>query len=185
PENLAISPDGSRVYVSNRGAGGSVSVIDTAGNIVVHTIPLNMQPAGVAFRPPLGRFVYVTRQATNLVTIIDNDAVPPAVGPTITVGTGPTDVAFTPDGQFAYITNSVSNTVSVIDATLPTPAVVHTIPVGTGPVAVKIRPSGDRAYVVNQLPLQQNGFVTVINTLSSPPAVITTVPVGIRPFDAA
>lgn len=37
-----------------------------------------------------------------------------AVTSTITVGSGPRSVAFTPDGSIAYVTNTDSNTVSVI-----------------------------------------------------------------------
>ncbi len=38
PEGVAVSPDGTRAYVTNRQGGNSVSVIDTASNRVTETI---------------------------------------------------------------------------------------------------------------------------------------------------
>jgi YVTN family beta-propeller protein/parallel beta-helix repeat protein len=48
PSALAVTPNGSSVYVTNI-AGGTVSVIDTATNTVTATIPVGGSPVGVAF----------------------------------------------------------------------------------------------------------------------------------------
>lgn len=53
---------------------------------------------------------------------------------TITVGAGPTGVAFLPDGTRAYVTNSSANTVSVIDT--QTQTLVATIPVSGNPTGI-------------------------------------------------
>jgi YVTN family beta-propeller protein len=48
---VAVTPDGSRVYVANRNS-GTVSVIDTATNTVVGSpIPVGGLPMGVAVIP--------------------------------------------------------------------------------------------------------------------------------------
>ena len=52
---MAVTPDGSKVYVANFGSGtGSVSVIDTTTNTVTSTIPASGGPAsfGVFIQPP-------------------------------------------------------------------------------------------------------------------------------------
>lgn len=68
---------------------------------------------------------------------------------TIAVGSGPTDVAVTPDGKKAYVTNYNSNSVTVIDLENPT-AAPTTIPnVGSTPTSIAISPSGEFAYVTN------------------------------------
>jgi YVTN family beta-propeller protein len=63
PVSLAVSPDGTHVYVPNSGlsygGGGDVSVIDTATNTVVATIPVGPNPTGVSVTPD-GAHVYVS-----------------------------------------------------------------------------------------------------------------------------
>jgi YVTN family beta-propeller protein len=55
-------------YVTNRGS-NSVSVIDTASNTVVATIPVGAFPEGVAITPD-GTRAYVTNES-NTVSVID------------------------------------------------------------------------------------------------------------------
>ena len=50
---MAITPDGTRAYVTNHGL-GSVSVIDTASNTVVATVGVGDGPEGVAVTPGIG-----------------------------------------------------------------------------------------------------------------------------------
>jgi len=50
PVGVAVSPDGSTVYVTHS-QGNNVSVIDTATNTVVDTIPVGSFPIGVAVTP--------------------------------------------------------------------------------------------------------------------------------------
>jgi YVTN family beta-propeller protein len=69
-------------YVTNRGS-NSVSVIDTASNTVVATIPVGAFPEGVAITPD-GTRAYVTDFVSNTVVV------------TIGVGLFPTGVAITP-----------------------------------------------------------------------------------------
>ena len=61
-------------------------------------------------------------------------------GVPITVGSGPLEVAITPDGTHAYVTNFNAGTVSVIDTTTNTVAGVP-ITVGTKPIGVAICPA--------------------------------------------
>jgi YVTN family beta-propeller protein len=62
PFGVAVTPDGSKVYVANE-VSASVSVIDTATNTVVGTIPVGNFPIGVAVIPD-GSKVYVTDGAS-------------------------------------------------------------------------------------------------------------------------
>src|SRR5438552_3987779 len=57
PVGVAVKPDGSKVYVANRG-NGTVSVID-ATNTVIATIDIGLAPSGIAVTPD-GSKVYVT-----------------------------------------------------------------------------------------------------------------------------
>ncbi|HEX5463158.1 MAG TPA: hypothetical protein VFW88_00405, partial [Burkholderiales bacterium] len=50
PWNMAITPDGSKLYVAN-GRSDSVSVIDTATNKKIKDISVGKKPWGVAIHP--------------------------------------------------------------------------------------------------------------------------------------
>jgi YVTN family beta-propeller protein len=48
---VVITPDGARAYVTISFPNNFVSVLDTATNIVVATIPVGVAPNGVAITP--------------------------------------------------------------------------------------------------------------------------------------
>jgi YVTN family beta-propeller protein len=69
-------------------------------------------------------------------------AADPSLGPTITVGSGPTGIAIAPDGATAYVANYNDNTVSVIRLSDNS---VTSINVGSTPTSVAIWSSPLRA----------------------------------------
>ena len=72
PVGLAVTPDGSRVYVVNS-ADGTVSVIDTASNTIsVLPIAVGGAPSDIAISPD-GRRVYVVNHGDSTVSIVDGD----------------------------------------------------------------------------------------------------------------
>ena len=87
---MAISPDGSKVYVenyiTNADPNNVVLVINTATNGVTATIPVGIVPFGVAVSPD-GSKVYVANQDSNSVSVIDT--LTNAVTATIPVGIDP------------------------------------------------------------------------------------------------
>ena len=87
PLGIAVSPDGSCVYVANVG-GDSVSVINTATNTVVATVPVSWNPVGVAVSPDSSR-VYVTTNGNRSVAVI-------AAAPSVAEPSAPTAVNVTP-----------------------------------------------------------------------------------------
>ncbi|MFD4144703.1 YncE family protein, partial [Streptomyces sp. NPDC058572] len=97
PVDVAVSPDGTRAYTANNAA-DNVSVIDTATNTVIDTVPLGGFGVGdgpnhVAVSPD-GTRAYTGNFVSDNVSVIDtltNTRVPPVtVAPT---GDGPTAVA--------------------------------------------------------------------------------------------
>jgi YVTN family beta-propeller protein len=147
PANVAITPDGSRAYVTNFGdpipfTESTVSVIETETNTVVATIPIlgvgpfGRAPLGVAVTPD-GAHAYVVNVLVSTVSVIDTDPSSPTfntVVNTVAVGSnplaGPRAVAITPDGAHAYATIFFDNTVSVIETA--TNMVVDTVDLGAG-----------------------------------------------------
>ena len=79
-----------------------MSVIDTATNTVIATIPVGDTPCGVAVSPD-GTRAYVTNLVDDTVSVIDTAT--NTVTATIPVGDGPDGVAVSPDGTRVYVTN--------------------------------------------------------------------------------
>ena len=92
PEGVAVSPDGSTVYVANTG-NGDVSVISTATDTVTATIgTIGSAPVGVAVSRD-GRTAYAANAASDDVLVISTAT--NTVTATIPVGTAPFAVAAT------------------------------------------------------------------------------------------
>src|SRR5215204_1022026 len=98
-----------RAYVTNA-LDNTVSVIDSATNTVVATVPVGITPEGVAVTPD-GAYAYVANFNNNTVSVIA--AATNTVVATVPVGKNPFGTAITPDGAFAYVANDT--TISVID----------------------------------------------------------------------
>jgi YVTN family beta-propeller protein len=179
PDALAVTPDGTHVYVGN---GPPLSVIDTATNTVVASVPDGITPTGVAITPD-GNHVYVTNEFADSVSVI-------ATATNTVVATIPVPAAFgvavTPDGTRAYVTSSFSmvagSVVSVIDTATNT--VVAMVPVGVGPTGIAITPDGTKAYVASEGGEANVSIpVSVIDTATN--TVVATVPVGPNAFGVA
>jgi YVTN family beta-propeller protein len=202
PTGVATTPDGSHpperddrrhqplAYVTNQ-VDNTVSVIETAGNTVVATIPVGDNPNGVAITPD-GTRAYVTNLGTvnELATTVSViDTANNTVVATIPAGKLPSGVAITPDGTHAYVTNTIDSTVSVIDTASNT--MVATIPVGLGSFGVAITSDGTRPYEHDDRRHQPLAYVTnnsgntvsVIDTANN--KVVATIPVGNFPFALA
>jgi len=171
PPAAAVGP---YAYVTNRGS-DTVSVIDTATNTVLTTVPVGANPAGVAFEPTSAR-VFITSSQANQVSVIDT--VSNAVVATIPVGRQPIGIVVNPAGTRAYVANIDDDSISVINT--GTLAVSNTIAVGSdAPRGLAINPAGTRLYVTN---VNANN-VSVIDTGTN--AVVSTVAVGDGPIGIA
>ena len=108
-------------YVANNGS-STVSVIDTASNTVTDTIPVGINPIGVAVSPD-GSQVYVTNQCVSssnctngTVSVID--AASNAVTDTITVGPFPQGDSVSPDGSRVYVANACTSSTNCSSGTV-------------------------------------------------------------------
>jgi YVTN family beta-propeller protein len=169
---------GADLYVANN-QDGTVSVIDTADNIVVRTIKVGGHPYAVA--AARGR-VFVTDygfyggQSTHRVSVID--ARLGLVMNVIPVGYYPTGVAIAPDDSRLYVTNdegaydnSHSGTTTVID--LVTARVIDTLAVGG--CAVAVSDNGDQIFVASNT--YDTTFTSKLSIVDLPTGRITAIPI--------
>lgn len=157
PMYLAPTLQG-RLYINN--ADTSVSVAEAMGVAI----------------SPNGEYAYVTNDSAGTVQVIrvaDNTSIA-----TVTVGSLPRHLAFTPDGKYVYVPNygtgGGGNTVSVIDTrSLAVVATVTTT--ASGPWACGVTPNGKTVYVVNAtgdavsvISVATNTVIATITGLSNP-----------------
>ena len=95
----------------------SVSIVDTAINVVVSTIDVGSGPQGIAITPD-GAKAYVSNFNDDTVSVIDirsNEVVatPMVIG-------GPTGIVASPDGNAVYVTAYNGSALRVIDTTTNT-----------------------------------------------------------------
>ena len=97
---MAISPDGTRLYVTNQALNGSnVKMIDMAINAVIGTIPTGLVPRAIDVTPD-GLFAYVAVQEAGVVSAIST-ATGAIVG-SVPAGSRPLDVRVLPNGSRVY-----------------------------------------------------------------------------------
>jgi YVTN family beta-propeller protein len=178
PLDVAVSPDNSRVYVTNTGS-STVSVINTASNTVIATVPVAAGSITNLAVSPDNSKVYVVSQNTNTIQIIS--AATLTVTGSIAVGTTPIDVAFDSLG-YAYVTNYTTQSVTVI--TVSTNSVYTTITgLDEGPrgvVAVNVPGSGTRVYIAHAGPTKSE-----VSYFAAPNGTVHYIPVSGNPFFVA
>jgi autotransporter-associated beta strand protein/YVTN family beta-propeller protein len=183
PTGVAVTPNGKYVYVANQTNHGSssgqpivgtVSVINTATNSVVSSIPVGFSPTGITVTPN-GQYVYVANMnnqgVSGTVSVISTAT--NTVVSTIAVGAAPIGVSVTPDGKYVYVSNSnigrsgpLVGIVSVISTATNT--VVGSIPVGTVPLSFG-------SFISPNIIVAQGGPLLV-------PSDVSLTPLGFQQF---
>ncbi len=170
PKGLALSADGSRLYVTHF-LSGEVSVIDTAKRVLLHTISTGSDSnmvQKVAIHPTDGHayLPHIRSNVTNRFSLFDSTVFPvvsaidlvsnePLPRRRIDLSLGefavnlPFDLTFSPDGQRLYVVGLGSGDLSIID--LETRMRIGRVDVGEAPRGVVVTPDGRKAYVSNSL----------------------------------
>ena len=170
---VALTPNGTQVYVLSPRSGNFVTILDVASRSVVATIKVGSFPSAVAFSSD-GSRAYIANQYTGTVSVIDTLA--KVVVNTFTAASGSSGLGVTQGGKL-YVANSYVNTVSVLDASTGSP--IKNLTGFSYPAALALSPDGSRAYVANAT----NNSVSVIDTSSD--TTIATIPVGLLPMGLA
>jgi YVTN family beta-propeller protein len=188
---VAVSPDGTRVYVTNLfdTAQGSVSVIDTTSNTEITTIPVGIIATGIVSNPNSPRLYVATSDGISVVNTTDNTLIGTILPPSSLGFLG--GLAITPDGTKLYAPDATP-AIDVLDATQDTLPLVATVsaPAGTeffGGLAAT--PDGSRIYATDAISSLGTTFgntVSVIqtasNTLSGAPITVGNLPIAFGQF---
>lgn len=110
PQELAVSPDGRRLYVTARD-GDALLVVDLAAGRVAREVAVGRQPNGLALAAD-GATAYVANEGSGTVSRVNLESL--AVEAEVPAGVRPTGVALVPDGRL-FVTNWASHDVSLFD----------------------------------------------------------------------
>ena len=116
PNNISISKDGRRVYVSIAAAPGAVDVIDTASEEKVKSIPVKGAVHNTYVTPD-GKYVVSGSIPAKVITVIDAQTETPVWSLTMDKGIRPMAFATNPDGSTKWIFVQLSgfNGFAVVD----------------------------------------------------------------------
>ncbi|MGZ4694524.1 MAG: YncE family protein [Acidimicrobiales bacterium] len=143
PKYVAVTPDGTRVLVSNW-CSMDLSVVDIASAKEVERIPLGPHPRGIAVAADSSVAYVAVMGGTDVAKIDLGDL---SVGWIRGVGGAPRHLVLTPDGRTLLATLNRDGKVAKIDTT--TGRVVARVSTGSAPRSMAISTDGLSVYVVN------------------------------------
>jgi YVTN family beta-propeller protein len=147
PDDLALSPDGKRLFVVCSGS-DEVVVLDTATRAVVGRVAVGRVPRGIAIASDGKRF-YVTNSWSD--TVSEVDAASLKVLRNLPTGFEPTGLALDAARNAMYVANRLSDDVAMID--LATGSDAQRFVAGKGASYVTGSPDGKGIYVSHVYPL--------------------------------
>jgi DNA-binding beta-propeller fold protein YncE len=195
PKAVAVTPDGTSVYVVNTGDGsspGTVSQYDVQadGSLAPksqRTVPASSQPSAIAVNPD-GKAVYVTNFGDGTVSQYDigpggvlSATIPPIVK-VGKLGCCTNGLAVSPDGKSVYVSSGAVYQFNVGAGDTLTAKKPAFAADSHGPGDVAVSPDGKSAYVVNGDNSVSEYNIAADGTLharTSAPVATGTFPIGI------
>lgn len=143
PEQIAVSPDGTTLYVASEDT-GRVMFMNATDGAIRATLVVGGEPEGLAASPD-GKLVYATSEEDSTIAVID--ARRPRVLARIAVGKRPRSIAFL-RSERAFVPGENDASLSVIDVASSKVARRTTIAGDTvRPMGVVVSPAGDKVFV--------------------------------------
>jgi YVTN family beta-propeller protein len=176
PEQVAISPDGKKLYVASEDTGAAM-VIDAQSGAVLAHVGVGGEPEGIRVSPD-GQLVAVTSERDSTVAIVDSASY--QVLGKIPVGERPRDVLFSPDSKRAYVSGEADASLTLIDvAAQSAVSKVNVEAAGARPMGLALSPEGSQLYLTTG----RGGAVVKLDAKNLAPVITTKV--GERPWGVA
>ncbi|MBI5364717.1 MAG: beta-propeller fold lactonase family protein [Planctomycetes bacterium] len=147
PVNLAVAPDGRRLFVVGEHS-NSLLVLDVASGALVREIPVGQRPHDVALSPD-GSRVYVSNRFSHSVTVIDGASFE-RVGE-VPVGDDPHGLVVSPSGADVFVVDTGEDAISVVDARSLTES--RRLVAGRAPWSLALRADGRSLVATSLRPL--------------------------------
>jgi YVTN family beta-propeller protein len=151
PYELALTPDGKRLFVSNWGD-KSVSVVDAATLKVIKTIPVGFNPNDMALSADGRLFVACSNE--NTVYVIDTrtmtvlETISTSLYPKAPLGSTPNSLALDAKRRLLFVANADNNDIAVVDIRDREHSdVAGFIPAGWYPSAITLGEAGQALYI--------------------------------------
>ena len=144
PFNLAVSKDGSKLYVVAQES-NELLVVDSKNRTVINKIKVGEYPHTVIL-DDAGKMAYVSNQWSDNISVIDLAA--SKVIDTLKTGNGPAGLSLSSDGKFLYVVNSFSSGLSVID--LKTKDEKKRFDTGNNPTGTQLSPDGKSLFITSR-----------------------------------
>ncbi len=137
--NLAIAPNGERVYVST--AAGTLYILDADSYTLLDTLNVGRAANGLAFSPDECT-LYVTSRDAGTVTAVSTWS--NAITRVYYIGGMPQRIAVAPDGSELYVANEQAG-LNVVDVES---GAVTSLPFGTAAYGLGLTPDGEQLYLL-------------------------------------
>ncbi len=184
PRDIAITPDGSTVYVSlhNPGHTGDVAVIDTATDTLITTIEVINDAKALAISPD-GSLLYVSSvyftgstDKNFYVSVVDTST-NTVIDTVVTSPYKPFDLEVSPDGSRVYMANLVEGLSYIVTGTN---TLVDPVAMGESLefMRLTVSPDGSRVYVAASDHRASQAVILVVDATATPkPRVTGYVPI--------
>jgi YVTN family beta-propeller protein len=146
PVEVAVSPDGARVYILCEGT-DELAVADARTHVILCRIPGGRIPKGLSLGPG-GKRIYVANSWSD--TISEIDAATLKVVRTLPAGFEPNAAVADRDSRFLYVANRIGNDISVVD--LESGIETKRLVAGRGVSYLALSPDGTRMYATHIYP---------------------------------
>ncbi len=144
PFNMAVSNDGSRLYVVAQDM-DELMVVDTKDYKVLNHINVGIHPHSVILSK-VSKIAYVSNEWSDNVSVID--LVSSKIIDTLKTGNGPAGLALSSNEQFLYVVNVFGSDLSVIN--LSTKEEIKRLTTGSNPTGTALSPDGKVLYVTSR-----------------------------------
>ncbi len=141
PFNLAVSPDGKKLYVVAQES-SELLVVDRDQGKVTGILPVGKQPHSVILTND-GKTAFVSNQWADNIYKVDLATL--TVTDTLPTGNAPAGLALSKDDRYLYVVNSYSNEISIFD--LKKNEEIKRLLAGNNPTGIAVSPDGKWVYV--------------------------------------